>query len=404
ITSVENKISPTALLKMKRFTVAVLLVLGCIVDCAYGDGHMPEAIVLLDSDKHYWLREGQLALRRANLMRNNHGVAKNVILFIGDGMGVSTVTAARIYKGQLDGHSGEETQLNFEKFPYVALSKTYNTDRQTPDSAGTATAFLAGVKANYGTLGVDARVKQSDCSMMNDTDVNVETIADWSRRAGKSTGIVTTTRITHATIGALYAHTPDRNWEKDSDMRDLNETCVTDIAYQLAMNRSHFQVLFGGGRRNFFNRDDGLNLTDEWLAIQRAVGRNAKYVENLEQLRNVSLNETDSILGLFSESHMEYELLRDKSQEPSISEMTAKAIEVLRKNDKGFFLLVEGGRIDHGHHATMAKNALTDTIAFDEAVKVAKDMTGEDTLLVVTADHSHVFNIAGYPKRGNNIL
>ncbi|KAK7500626.1 hypothetical protein BaRGS_00008201, partial [Batillaria attramentaria] len=319
-------------------------------------------------------------------------------------MGVSTVTAARIYKGQRNGQPGEETKFNFEQFPHVALSKTYNTDRQTPDSAGTGTAFLGGVKSSYGTLGVDSRVTRGDCAMMDDDSVHVTNIFDWSIAANKSTGIVTTSRITHATPAAAYAKTPERYWEADYDMVGVADKCVKDIAQQLVANALDIQVLMGGGRKAFQDRLDGADFTQEWLTKQRDAGRNARYIQNMGDFRNLSTSDTDYVLGLFSDSHMSYDLQRNPDEEPSLAEMTEKAIRVLQKNDKGYFLMVEGARIDHAHHLNMAKMALSETIALDDAVKVAKDMTGDDTLIVVTADHSHVFNIAGYPKRGNDIL
>lgn len=112
-------------------------------------------------------------------------------------------------------------------------------------------------------------------------------------------------------------------------------------------------------------------------------------------------------MGLFNESHMHYEADRhnDTAGEPSLTQMTEKAIDILDNNQKGFFLMVESGRIDHGHHAGSAYSALTDTIEFSQAVQTAVNQTNpEDTLILVTADHSHVFTIAGYPKRGNPIL
>ncbi|KAL8583356.1 hypothetical protein ACOMHN_035338 [Nucella lapillus] len=355
------------------------------------------------SGKTYWLQQGQQSLQDALSLQPNTQVAHNVLLFLGDGMGVSTVTAARIYKGQKDGRPGEETQLNFEKFPYVALSKTYNVDKQTADSAGTATAFLCGVKANHGTLGVDSRVTRADCSNMHRDDVITESILDWAHGAGKSVGIVTTARITHATPGAGYAHTPERSWETD---RDVPSDCshVKDIAFQLLKNSSHIQVILGGGRREFYNRKDNRSLPEEWLSELRAKGLDARYVQNASEFRAVDSSQVDHLLGLFAKNHMTYELSRDDEKEPSLSEMTRKAIDILSKNSKGFFLLVEGGRIDHGHHDNFAKRALEETVMFDEAIATAQSKTGDDTLLVVTADHSHVFNIAGYPSRGRDIL
>jgi alkaline phosphatase len=139
-----------------------------------------------------------------------------VILFIGDGMSMSTITAARIFKGQQGGGPGEDSKLEFEDFPNIALAKTYNVDHQVADSAGTATAFLCGVKANYGTVGLDARAPRGDCN--GSKGKNVTCILELAQKAGKSTGFVTTTRITHATPAPLYASSPDRKWEVDSEL------------------------------------------------------------------------------------------------------------------------------------------------------------------------------------------
>ena len=112
----------------------------------------------------------------------------------------------------------------------------------------------------------------------------------------------------------------------------------------------------------------------------------------------------ERVFGLFNESHMQYEADRgnDIAGEPSITEMTSKAIDILAQNENGFFLMVESGRIDHAHHAGNAYGALQDTIAFADAIQAAVDMTDpQETLILVTADHGHVFTIAGYPKRDN---
>ncbi|KAL8583355.1 hypothetical protein ACOMHN_035337 [Nucella lapillus] len=356
-------------------------------------------------DKQFWMDVGQKTLKQALEVKLDTGVAKNVILFMGDGMGVSTIMPARVYKGQLEGYSGEATKLTFEKFPHAAFSKTYSADRQTADSASTATAYLCGVKANFGTVGFDARVLRRNCSLVDDPRVRVDSLLDWSHMEGKSVGFVTTTRVTHASPAGLYAHSPDRNWERDRDTANLPDKCVPDIATQLIRENSNITVVMGGGRRGFIGRDDGQDLVQEWLDNKQREGKTARYVDNAAKLRNLNVDDTDHLLGLFTESHMTWDLSRDNNSEPSLSEMTAKAIEILRKNDKGYFLFVEGGRIDHGHHDNWAKRALSETVALDKAVATALDMTdNKDTLILVTADHSHPFNAVGYPKRGNDIL
>jgi alkaline phosphatase len=158
------------------------------------------------------------------------------------------------------------------------------------------------------------------------------------------------------------------------------------------------------GGSNFGARRDGRDLTAEWVTSR---GNSAKFVYTKAQFDAADPNDTRYLLGLFERSHMEYEFDRasDKGGEPSLTEMTEKAIKMLARDRDGFYLHVEGGRIDHAHHAGNPYRALTDAIEFANAIRKAYEMTDPDeTLIIVTADHSHVFTIAGYPHRGNPIL
>ena len=342
--------------------------------------------------------------------------AKNIILFIGDGMGVSTVTATRILAGQLQGRSGEENILSWENFPYTALSKTYNTNQQVADSAGTASAFLSGAKTKAGVISVNQSVDRGDCqaSLNNSMD----TMLELSAQAGMNVGIITTARLTHATPAAAYAHSPERNWENDSDIPSSEKKFgCKDIAQQFVEFSvgNGIDVAFGGGRRNFLPnfvkdregkkgaRKDGRNLVSEWLNKHEK----GQYIWNQEGFDNLDLKKKGPILGLFNASHMQYEAERgsDAGGEPSLAEMTKKALQRLNNKGGGYFLYIEGARIDHAHHQGNAYKALHDGVALAEAVQVAQDMTNaEDTLIIVTADHSHGFVMTGYPTRGNPIL
>ncbi len=365
-----------------------------------------------------WYAEGSHAVEVAKHLVANKHRAKNVILFVGDGMGISTVTAARILEGQLRGETGEENKLSFETMPYVALSKTYNTNQQTPDSAGTMTAMMTGIKSKAGVISVNQNVYRGDCASSKGTELT--TFLEQAEMAGLSTGVVTTARLTHATPAATYAHTPERNWEDDHDLsQEAIDSGCKDIARQLIEfpYGDGLEVAMGGGRRNFWprnmadledkgktgERDDQRNLTEEWVSNYN----NSAFVWNKDQFNAIDASKTDHLLGLFDRSHMEYNADRenDVAGEPSLTEMTSKAIDVLQKNDKGYFLMVESGRIDHGHHAGNAYRALTDAIEFSNTIKATMDkVDSRDTLIIVTADHSHVFTIAGYPTRGNPIL
>ncbi|MGK0441531.1 MAG: alkaline phosphatase [Pseudohongiellaceae bacterium] len=362
-----------------------------------------------------WHQQGQQALKQALSVQPNTKRAKNIILFVGDGMGVATVTAARIYEGQQLGLAGEEHQLFFEKLPYTALSKTYNTNQQTGDSAGTMSAMMTGVKTKAGFISIDESPQRGECK--KSLSHSVPSFLEQAEQAGLATGVVSTTRITHATPAATYAHSPERNWENDSDLSaEAKQQGCKDMAAQLlAFNKGNgIDVLLGGGRRNFLplatvgekataesgRRSDGRNLITEWQDKYP----NGHYVSNKQQFEKIDVSQTQQLLGLFNSSHMAY-AIKNKNDEPSLADMTAKAIEVLSKNQQGFFLMVEGGRIDHGHHANHAKIALTETVEFAAAIKKATSLVStEETLIIVTADHSHVMTLGGYATRGNPIL
>ncbi len=382
-----------------------------------------------DQSSDAWFTEAQSAIAAKGTAPAS--TAKNIILFVGDGMGVSTLTASRIRQGQLAGNDGEEGLLSFESFPYSALVKTYNVDAQTPDSAGTMTAMMSGLKTDVGVIGVDENIERGDCSTVSGAEV--ATYLELAEIAGMSTGVVSTARITHATPAATYSHAADRNWEDDGDMSEeaIAAGCE-DIASQLVnfevnlearydgVDVDGIDVVMGGGRRSFLPKDAAYNsndavsevegdrtderdLTAEWQEMYP----DGAYITDTAGLDAIDLSTVDKVLGLFNESHMQYEADRDNdvAGEPSLTEMTTAAIDVLDNNDEGYFLMVESGRIDHAHHAGNAYGALSEAIELSDAVAAARAATDpEDTLILVTADHSHVFTIGGYPKRGNPIL
>ncbi|XP_022175136.1 membrane-bound alkaline phosphatase-like [Myzus persicae] len=382
--------------------------------------HEADSKVYTEQDRQYWIENGKEKVTEKVKYVNKRGVAKNIIMFLGDGMSLTTLTASRIYKGQMEKRSGENEYLSFEKFPFVGMSKTYCVDKQVADSACTATAYLTGVKTNYETIGVSASVKLYDCPGSVAPGNQTESIVDWSMAAGKAVGLVTTTRVTHASPAGAFAHTAHRDWESDVDLAEAaNLTDVTqceDIAKQL-ITRSpgiDIKVILGGGRKKFFLNDTNqkgsrmdMDLVEFWKKdkTERFGNDKSAYVENREQLLNVDPSKTDYLLGLFESSHMKYHLKADASIQPTLAEMTRTAIEILKKEENGFFLFVEGGLIDGAHHQTVARLALDETVEFSKAVQQAVDMTSEDdTLIVVTSDHSHTMTMAGYPVRGNDIL
>ena len=336
--------------------------------------------------------------------------AKNVILFIGDGMGPTVLTATRLFK------VGEEGNLEMMKLPRTARIKTFSNDAQTTDSAPSMAAYTTGVKMNNEVIAMssdtqavapakDANGNKGINNCSSDNGTPVPTLLELAKAAGKSVGAVTTTELTHATPAATYAH-----------------ICHRDAAYAIAAQAvpggSGFNsalgdgvdVLMGGGANHWTpyddisnkkGRADGRDLTAELTAL------GYRYVTTKDELANV---DSGKVLGLFSaSSHLDYELDRvakgNANTQPSLSEMTAKAIDLLAANNQGYFLMVEGGRIDHALHGTNAKRALTDAVALDDAVKTALGKVDlNETLIVVTADHDHTMTINGYAAKGNPVL
>ncbi|NXO01531.1 PPBT protein, partial [Rhinopomastus cyanomelas] len=358
---------------------------------------LPSLVPEREKDPEYWRGQAQETLRAAlQLQRLNQNVAKNLILFLGDGMGVSTVTAARILKGQLQNRKGEESLLEMDQFPYVALAKTYNTNAQVPDSAGTATAYLCGVKANEGTVGVSAGVTRDRCNTTKGQEVT--SILRWAKDAGKAVGIVTTTRVTHATPSAAYAHSANRDWYSDGEMPlDALEGGCRDIARQLVENIPDIEVILGGGRKYMFPKNtsdveypqedkhrgtrlDRKDLVQAWHDA-KPPGKVSKYVWHRRELLALNLSRVDFLLGY------------DWGGQ-GMPRLWCQSV-----------LGLSGGRIDHGHHEGKAKQALHEAVELDRAIGLATRLTSaQDTLSVVTADHSHVFTFGGYTPRGNPIF
>ncbi len=153
------------------------------------------------------------------------------------------------------------------------------------------------------------------------------------------------------------------------------------------------------------SRIDNRHLINDWTSKMERDKKKYKFLWNADDLRNLDVNAYDHVLGLFSYDHLQFELLRNKDKEPSLSEMTEKAIKILSRNPNGFFLLVEGARIDHGHHNSQAKISLHEFAEFDESIRVGLKLTSlNNTQITVTADHSHTFTIGGYSNRGNSIF
>lgn len=191
--------------------------------------------------------------------------------------------------------------------------------------------------------------------MKNESN-HVYSIGNWAQKAGKATGVVTTTRVTHASPAGVYAHTANRDWESDTDVvkDNANPTECSDIASQLVYGETglNLNVVMGGGRRNFIpkeikdeegqngSRSDGQNLIEDWEKLRSMRGQNAKYIWHKKDLVNIT--QYDNVLGLFESDHCKYNLDTNTETEPTLAEMTSAAIKILEKNENGYFLFVEG--------------------------------------------------------------
>ncbi|KAF8569656.1 hypothetical protein P879_01738 [Paragonimus westermani] len=348
-------------------------------------------------------------------MYNTINPPKNMILFIGDGMGSSTITGARYLKAANLNRSAGDVLLDWELWPTVSLVRTFSADRMTTDSASSATALLCGTKVAQYVVGL-AGVKTCCTCKSFDSVQQIKSSLILAQENGMSTGVVTTTRITHATPAAAYAHTTDRDQESYPKTSPYNSSFVCDdIASQLITNGVDFNVILGGGSKMFYqnvsdvtpkvpgSRNDDRNLLEQWLQEQQKRNRRHKMVFDSEELKQSNLADIDYLFGLLAPSHLEFDIRR--RNQLSLSEMTEIAVKILSRNPKGYLLLVEGGRIDHAHHGNQAKYALTDTLALERAVNnAARQVDADRTLMVVTADHSHVYGVVGYAGRRTHVL
>jgi alkaline phosphatase len=244
---------------------------------------VPPVAPVIERTKEFWVNQGQNVLNEKVNSKLNLNKAKNLIIFIGDGMGISTQMAARAYKGD------ERNELSFEKFPFSGLSKTYCINYQVPDSACTATAIFSGIKNNHNVLSLSGEVDIRNCTAQRDNSTHIDTIFKYAQDNGRSTGFVTTTRITHATPAATYARAAFREWESNAN---TPEGCE-DIAHQLIHGEvgSKLDVAMGGGRGHFIPntvvadnqrgyRTDNRNLINEFNLIQRIKGTRSAFVQN----------------------------------------------------------------------------------------------------------------------------
>jgi len=316
---------------------------------------------------------------------------KNIIFFLGDGMGVNTLTASRIYA------VGETGELTLDTLPESAWVKTFSNDAQVTDSAASMAAYMTGKKVNNGVVSMTTDTISPAIGKPCTNGRAVPTLGELARRRGMSVGVVTTTRVTDATPAAVYAHVCNRAMEQE-----IAASLVPGGAgYNAALGANGLDVLLGGGTDFFASakRADKRDLIAELQA------KGHRVVTDSAQLAAADNASGAPLVGLFAPNDLQYDALRDAAKQPALPEMAVKAIDVLAKNPNGFFLVVEGGLIDLALHDNLAKRALQETVVFDKALKAAIDKMRsidpdlKNTLIVATADHDHTLLLNGYSRR-----
>jgi alkaline phosphatase len=344
---------------------------------------------------------------------------KNVIFLLGDGMGTQEITAARYYQGV-------RSSLNVDRLPLTGFDTTWSVKPAAsgpflpdydPDSASTGTSWATGRKT------IDERISQGPSSAIDVPGRNYKTVLELAQRAGKKVGDVSTAEITDATPAVLASHISLRGCQGPEDMDD----CASEkkdagglgaIAEQEVDHK--VDVLLGGGRNRFEQTITGGDDAGQTV-VESAQGKGYRYLTDADGLAALKRSRKP-VLGLFSAGNMSLEwsgpaattgkgndpvaCTEDQrpANEPSLADMTAKAIELLESR-KGFFLQVEGASIDKQDHAANACGQLGETVAFDEAIGVALDYqrSHPDTLVVVTADHAHTSQIVAEDAEGQGL-
>ena len=286
----------------------------------------------------------------------------NIIIMVPDGMGLSNVVAARIYKHGLGG-----APLYFETLENIGYQRTYSANSAITDSAAAASAWACGEKFNNGEI----------CYHTDGNPYN-PSILELARDEGKATGLVATYTVTHATPAAFGAHVNDRNCEKEIARQYVEITKI--------------DIMLGGGV-SIFNSTTSDNCGTSGNYIQSATQKGYSVVYTNAEMQDTVNNGAQKILGLFSDSRMVPEDQRAGTTEPGLAEMTAAALDILEEDRDGLFLLVEGSQIDGANHQNNLNYQINETLAFDDAVKVVLDWIDsnpgrkENTLLIIVPDH-----------------
>jgi alkaline phosphatase len=367
----------------------------------------------------FWSHPTDTERAVSSALKNKH--PKNVIFLLGDGMGTQEITAARYY-------NGVDNPLNVDRMPFTGFDTTWSVKPGAgptylpdydPDSASTGTAWATGQKT------IDERISQGPSTDISVPGKNMKTILEWAQQEGKKVGDVSTAEITDATPAVLASHISLRGCQGPANMaacplETKGAGGLGSIAEQEVDHK--VDVLLGGGRARFTAKIGSGPYTGKSV-VEQAQALGYRYVTDADGLSSVGSGKP--VLGLFNDSNMSLEWTgpaaslgkgnapvpctegQRPGNEPSLAAMTRRAIDLLddRKNRNGFFLQVEGASIDKQDHATNACGQIGETIAFDRAIGVALDYQEDhpETLVVVTADHSHTSQIVGEDAAGTGL-
>jgi len=278
---------------------------------------------------------------------------KNIILLIGDGMGTAQVYA---------GYTAKKGIMNITGMPVSGFSVTWSANDYITDSGAGGTALSTGVKTNNGSIGVDAKGQP------------VKTILEMAEQKGLSTGLISTSSITHATPASFIAHT-------------ANRSKYADIAFDFL--KTDIDVFIGGGYNNFARRADSLNLIDSLKARGYFIARD---------LKDVDVPSTQRLAALLADEHMPR---MSKGRGTMLPDATEMALKMLKRNKAGFFIMIEGSQIDWGGHDNDASYIVDEMVDFDNAVGMALQFAAKngETLVIVTADHE----TGGFGITGGNL-
>lgn len=353
-----------------------------------------------------WSASGRKQLESRLAARPRVGRAKNLIVFLADGAGPTLLAAARIHAAQSKKPGSEDGRLAYEDLPQVALARTSSTDNYVTDSAASATAILSGIKTLNGAVGVPAGFQPRHCGDPLARPRNLNEIAT---ATGRATGIITTTYVIDASPAAFFGHVPSRGWVSDDSVpEEARAAGCRGLTEQMV--GSGLRVVMGGGRRFFAGKgakdpetgDNGSRKDDRDL-FQEWAQKGGTVVHDRKGLAGVKPGKTTRLLGLFARGEMFDEA--DQTANPSLTEMTMAALDVLEKNSGGYVLFVEEEGTDSFQHDGLIGAALDSYLAFDAAVaSTLKRVDLDNTLVIVTSDHGQALSMAGPAPTGEPIL